>query len=200
MIAYASRTGTRRNLAALRSAGWRLLVSARGVLRNEGFRYALDNGAWTAYQQGTPFDEGAFTKAVDLLGAGADWVVAPDIVGGGAESLAYTRSWMEWLRPRCSKILIAVQDGMTPPDLDGLLSDRVGVAIGGTTEWKEHQLTRRVWRASTLHVLRVNSIRRINLCQYAGADSFDGSSASRYAVTLPKLDAARRQTCLWGKQ
>ena len=28
MIAYASRTGTRRNLAALRAAGWRLLVSA----------------------------------------------------------------------------------------------------------------------------------------------------------------------------
>lgn len=45
MIGYASRTGTRRNLDALRAAGWRLMVSARGALRTEGFPYALDNGA-----------------------------------------------------------------------------------------------------------------------------------------------------------
>ncbi len=56
MIAYASRTGTRRNLAALRDAGWRLMVSARGVLRTEGFPYGLDNGAWTAFQRDEPFD------------------------------------------------------------------------------------------------------------------------------------------------
>lgn len=30
-------------------------------------------------------------------------------------------------------------------------------------------------------------------CVAAGADSFDGSSASRFATTLPLLDAARRQ-------
>src|SRR3546814_4879783 len=50
VIAYASRTGTRRNLDALRDAGWRLMVSARGVLRTEGFPYELDNGAWTSFQ------------------------------------------------------------------------------------------------------------------------------------------------------
>jgi hypothetical protein len=44
MIGYTSRTGTRQNLDALRHAGWRLLVSARGPLRPEGFRYGLDNG------------------------------------------------------------------------------------------------------------------------------------------------------------
>lgn len=55
MIAYASRTGTRRNLAAIREAGWRLLVSAASCLRNEGFPYALDNGAWSAY---APVDGG----------------------------------------------------------------------------------------------------------------------------------------------
>jgi hypothetical protein len=40
MIAYASRTGTKRNLEAMRQNGWRLLVSAKGVLRTEGFKYA----------------------------------------------------------------------------------------------------------------------------------------------------------------
>ena len=79
MIGYASRTGTRRNLDALRRAGWRLMVSARGPLRPERFGYALDNGAWTAFQRGEPFDVPAFDRAVALLGPGADWIVLPDI-------------------------------------------------------------------------------------------------------------------------
>ena len=193
MMAYASRTGTRRNLAALRDAGWRLLVSARGVLRSEGFPYALDNGAWTAHQRGEQFDEEAFGQAVELLGAGADWVVAPDIVAGGLRSLAYSVAWLPRLRGR---VLIAVQDGMTPSDVAPYLSDRVGIAIGGSTEWKERQLARRVWRASYVHALRVNTARRIALCHWAGVDSFDGSSVSRYAANLPRLDQMRRAPCL----
>ena len=39
MIGYASRTGTKRNLDALRAAGWRLLISATGVHRDEGFPF-----------------------------------------------------------------------------------------------------------------------------------------------------------------
>lgn len=96
MIAYASRTGTRSTLAALRAAGWRLLVSATGVLRTEGFGYALDNGAWSAFQRGQSFDELAFRRALDMLGAGADFVVVPDIVCGGEASLEL--SW----EGRCS--------------------------------------------------------------------------------------------------
>ena len=57
---YASRTGTRRALDLFRSWGWRILVSARGVVRTEGFAYALDNGAWTAHAKGEPFDDAAF--------------------------------------------------------------------------------------------------------------------------------------------
>jgi len=72
MVGYASRTGTRRNLTALRNAGWRLLVSAKDELRTEGMRYALDNGAWSAFVQQQPFDEDAFLLAVDRLGEGAD--------------------------------------------------------------------------------------------------------------------------------
>jgi hypothetical protein len=62
MIAYASRTGTRRNLDALRNAEWRLMVSTRGVLRTEGFSYALDNGAWTSFQRGEPSHAAAFER------------------------------------------------------------------------------------------------------------------------------------------
>lgn len=72
MIAYTSRTGTRTTLEALRTAGWRLLVSAANDHRMEGMPYALDNGAWTYHSRRVPFDEGRFLDALRLLGEHAD--------------------------------------------------------------------------------------------------------------------------------
>lgn len=206
MRAYASRTGTRRNLAALRAHGWRLMVSARGVLRHEGFPYALDNGAWTAHQRGEPFDAPAFEKAVKLLGANADFIVVPDIVMGGLDSLNFSRRWLKNLRRRNAlrgqTFLIAVQNGMEPKHVRRLLNAKVGVFIGGDTEWK--LATLRQWselahsRGAICHVGRVNTARRIHACEAAGVDSFDGSSASRFAVTLRPLELARQQTDIEG--
>lgn len=195
-MAYASRTGTRRNLAALRVAGWGLMLSATGVHRTEGFeRYALDNGAWTAYQQGRAWDARKFAALVDVFGPGADFVAVPDIVAGGLDSLRLSESWL----PRLSGLrLVPVQDGMLPGDVTGLLGPSVGIFLGGSTDWKLD--TMRAWGGVArevgcyFHVGRVNSIRRIRLCASCGADSFDGTSATRFAVTLPKLDNARRQT------
>lgn len=208
MIAYASRTGTRRNLAMLRALGWRLMVSAKGVLRTEGFRYALDNGAWTAHQKGEPFDVPAFEKAVGLLGSGADFIVLPDIVMGGMESLEMSLRWLKKLRRRVklkgARFLIAVQNGMeaVAPRIARWLNKKVGIFVGGDTDWKIE--TMGFWaklarsRGAICHVGRVNTERRIRLCEAAGVDSFDGSSASRYAINAPRLDAARRQTDIEG--
>ena len=197
-MAYASRTGTRRNLDALRRAGWRLLVVAGAVLRTEGFPYALDNGAWSCHQRGVPFDSDAFIDALELLGAGADWVALPDIVGGGSESLDLSMSWLDRVRAINSSILLPVQDGMVPGDIAPILkAKKVGIFLGGSTDWKLK--TMRDWGqiASSLgcyfHVARVNSAKRIRLCQDARAHSFDGTSATRFAVTLPNLDNERRQ-------
>lgn len=200
MICYASRTGTRRNLAALRSAGWRLLLSPAGVLRTEGFRYGLDNGAWAAFQRGRAIDLDAFERAVERFGSAADWVVAPDIVAGGLRSLELTERWLHPLR-HLRLVLIAVQDGMTPADVAPLIRPTVGIFLGGSTEWKLASMQR--WGdwchtvGAYYHVARVNSAERIREALRAGADSIDGSSASRYAVTLPPLDRARRQRVLF---
>ena len=197
MVGYASRTGTRRNLAALDDAEWRLLVSAKGVLRTEGMRYAIDNGAWTAFQQQQPFDEPAFLVAIERLGEGADWIVLPDIVEGGLASLDYSLKWKERLRGMPSQLLIAVQDEMQLVDVASFLSPTVGIFVGGSTQWKE--ATAEAWgslarrRNCHLHVGRVNSARRIRICAAAGANSFDGTSASRFSKTLPRLDRATRQ-------
>lgn len=201
MIAYASRTGTRRNLDALRASGWRLMISARGVLRTEGFRYALDNGAWTSFQRGEAFHDAAFERAIALLGPGADWIVLPDIVMGGVASLEFSLRWLDRLRKRRSlsaaTFLIAVQNGMKPAQVLNLLDPRLGIFVGGDTQWK--LATMALWarlahsRGAVCHVGRVNSVRRIRLCAAAGVDSFDGSGVSRFAKALPPLDLARRQ-------
>lgn len=206
MIGYAARTGTRRNLDALRRAGWRLMVSARGPLRPERFRYALDNGAWTAFQQGELFDVPAFERAVTLLGPGADWIVLPDIVAGGLASLRFSLDWLDTLRNRPelhgAQYLLAVQNGMEPQHIAPLAGPEIGIFVGGDTPWKLATIA--TWtrlaheRGAICHVGRVNTVRRIRLCAAAGADSFDGSGVSRFASALPPLDLARRQPDIEG--
>lgn len=204
VIGYASRTGTKRNLDALRGAGWHLLVSATGVHRTEGFPYALDNGAWTAHQQDRPWDRVAFERLIDALGEDAEFVIAPDIVGGGARSLARSIAWLPTLRVATrGLVLIPVQDGMQAAELRPYLNEWTGIFLGGTTGWK--LATMKAWGVLAreadcyFHVGRVNTQKRIRMCQEAGAHSFDGTSVSRFAVTLPQLDAAIRQGHLkWG--
>jgi hypothetical protein len=195
LTAYASRTGTKQNLDAMRKAGWRLLVSAAGVVRTEGFeRYALDNGAWSAYTQGKEFDELAFGRALDLVGEQADWVVIPDRVAAGKHSLDFSLKWLERLRHCPVKLLLAVQDGMEIDDVRELVNPAVGIFLGGTTEWKLK--TMEAWgvlarrKNAYFHVGRVNSALRIGKCANAGAQSFDGTSVTRFSKTLPRLDNA----------
>ncbi len=195
IIPYASRTGTKRNLDGLRAFGWRLLVSATGVLRTEGFpKYALDNGAWTAFQSGKPFDEHKFQVALRKLGKDADWANIPDIVAGGRASLELSLRWMRHVLDECRMGLLPVQDGIVPSDVADVLGERVGIFIGGSTKWKLdtiHQWCRLARdKGAWCHVGRVNSPLRIRLCQSAGATSFDGTNASRFAKNQPKLQRA----------
>jgi hypothetical protein len=142
MILYASRTGTRRNLAEMRRYGWRLIVSSEGVWRHEGFKYAIDNGAWTAHQQERPWDESKFLGLLRALGHGADWVVLPDIVCGGMASLERSVSWIDRIPyPK----LLPVQDGFEPHHVREYLGSNVGIFVGGSAEWKEETLD--IWGA-----------------------------------------------------
>jgi hypothetical protein len=201
VIYYVSRTGTRRNLQAIRAAGFRLLVSSAGRVRTEGFPYGLDNGKWTAHTTGQPWDEPAFISMVGELGAGADWLVVPDIVEGGLASLELSREWLPRLEGLCPLLLIAVQDGMAPEDLEGLVGPDVGIFLGGSTAWKLQ--TMKAWGAFAhrvgchFHVGRVNTAKRMALAISAGAHTADGSSASRFAETVPMLLNATRQVDLF---
>lgn len=199
----ASWTGTRRNMAGLRAAGWGLILSpvhrfSRSKSWDE-WEYGLDNGAWTAFQKKEEWSEEPFVRLVEQYAPCARFVVAPDIVAGGMDSLRRSEAWLPRL-DAARIVLVPVQDGMEPRDVRSMLSNRVGIFMGGSTEWKWQrladfaQLAREI--GCYLHVGRVNTVRRIRYCTAVGAHSFDGTSATMYAVTLPKLDAARRQMAL----
>ena len=139
MMPYASRTGTKRNIEAMRRAGWRMLCEPSQLSRYGGQRpplaYALDNGAWGCFQKGVDFDSESFLKMLGWLGDDADWIVVPDIVQGGLDSLLFSLTWLSRVLS-FGAALIAVQDGMETADVSDLLNDRVGIFLGGSTEWK----------------------------------------------------------------
>jgi hypothetical protein len=153
--------------------------------------YALDNGAWSDFQHHRTFDDDAFERLIGRLGANADWIVLPDIVAGGRKSLDLSIRWLNRTLSLCPLVLIAVQDGMVESDLAGLVGPSVGIFMGGTSEWKDANMER--WgafcaaRRLHYHVGRVNTRGRMRLALASGATSADGSSASRFAVTTPRL-------------
>lgn len=217
MIGYASHTGTRRNVAGLKAAGWRVLLTPGGDTYCLGLAHACDNGAWPAYQQhlktGAPnrLDLPAFERLIERRGATADFIVAPDIVAEGEASLALSAEWVPVLLALYPQtlILIAVQDGHEQPEPLAQIcqlvrrgAGRVGLFVGGSTDWKLRTLP--IWAEVKrqlrcyLHIARVNTARRIALCAAAEADSFDGTSASRFAKSLPMLEQAARQPALIG--
>lgn len=203
MMYYASRTGTGRNLRALKAAGFGLLVSRCGAWRTEGFPYILDPGTWTDYQTGSEFDADAFDRLVDRLGPGADFIILPDIVAGGMRSLELSVKWLQrWhnRRHELPLLLIAVQDGMTEDDVRPYVGPNVGIFLGGSTEWKLETMVRWGTFCALLgihyHAARINTLQRFHLAHDAGALSADGSSGTRFAKTIPLLIRGQQQPSL----
>lgn len=212
MMGFASNTGTKRNLAGLKREGWGVLVTPFGDQDPQGLPYIIDNGAWRAFQRFLAgqqadklLDVPLFLGLLRRMGGGALAVILPDIVGEGAASLALSAQYEAQVRflvgPR-PVLLLAVQDGMENmlDQVEAFMQRGCGIFVGGTTAWKEATLP--VWAAIArkygcwLHVGRVNTARRIALCAAAGATSFDGTSATKYASTLPMLAEAARQPAL----
>ncbi|MHC5194673.1 hypothetical protein ACYSUW_13060 [Pseudomonas frederiksbergensis] len=87
MIAYASRTGTKRNLEAMRQNGWRLLVSAKGVLRTEGFKYVSTMGRGLPSHRGSRSMTTRFRKHLN------DWARRPI---SSLCLISYVADWLRW--------------------------------------------------------------------------------------------------------
>tara|TARA_R100001509_G_scaffold163306_2_gene137351 strand:- start:168 stop:782 length:615 start_codon:yes stop_codon:yes gene_type:complete len=202
VIAYCSATGTLSTIAALKKAGWRMLVVATGHDKNSGLPYAIDNGAWSAFNQGKPFDTAKFRKILKWSATqdiAPDWVVLPDIVAGGLDSLEFSMSWHDEVRPYSDTLLLAIQDGMEPKHIEPIMKPGMGIFLGGSTEWKLRVMPE--WgefckNKYYYHIARVNTVRRILYASSCGADSFDGTSVCQFPVNLKKLNKARNQMAL----
>lgn len=210
MIAYASWTGTKTTLSALQGAGWRLLMSPdtldRCINKARPFwpdqkpaPFALDNGAWGCFQRQEPFDEDRFSWALARIGEEADWIVMPDSVGDPQKTMQMAARWWRQLA-NYSNPLLAVQDGMSEDDVRPWIARGFGIFLGGSTDWKLQTMRR--WGSlaretgAYFHVGRVNTAKRIKMCALCGADSFDGTSATRFSKTIPMLTNANRQLAL----
>lgn len=205
VLAYTTRTGTRTILTRLAAKRWRLLLTPDASALPAGWDggYALDNGAWGAHQRGARCDVQRFAALLAARGAASDWVVAPDVVGDGAASWALTQAWLASCLSRAPRVLIAVQDGMTPATIRARLGERVGIFVGGSTGWKLAMLAQ--WGALAaqtgcwLHVARVNTRRRLDAAMAVGATSFDGNGAMLFAKHQARMDGWRKQGGLWAR-
>lgn len=155
----------------------------------EDWQFVLDNGAYSAYSNNIPWEEERFYSYVKRLvdnNLTPMFVVLPDIVAGGIQSLNRSVTHIPRL-PEAWEKYLPVQDGMVDEDVIPILEQVDGIFVGGTVVWKWRTAERWCHLAHTFglkcHIGRVNSERQLLSAKNVGADSVDGSSASRNHTT-----------------
>ncbi len=161
---------------------------------------ALDNGAFPAWKKGYPFQENVFLKTLDecyRLGIPLDFIVCPDIVGGGQRSLEFSLEWAEGRLKTAPNLALVVQDDIytresictlsspiTPEMLGHYDIERFSyIFVGGTPEWKWRTLPEWVSfcndRKRACHVGQCGTFDRLKLCKSLKVTSVDSTSFTR---------------------
>lgn len=176
----------------------------------EGIRWFLDNGAFHSWKNGKPFDADAFRNTLWKLEkciSTPDFIVCPDIVCGGVESLRFSEKWLSEI-PGGYPVYLAVQDGMSFDFVDEYIGLFDGVFVGGSVSWKWENLESWVGfahaRGMHCHVGRVGKFRDIIRTKNAGADSIDSSTITQANRTglygkwsgFRRIEACEKQSVL----
>lgn len=178
MVAYVGQTRAKRLIEEIRSYGWGEMVS-RGELPPRRYPFALDNGVFGDWKAHRPFDEAAYLRDLDKLDRlqlQPDFLVVPDKIAAGTESLEFSLSWLGRLEGT-APLYLAVQDGMAPLHVEPVLRRFAGLFVGGTVPWKLR--TARTWTVLAhdaglrCHIGRVGTARRVRWARTTGADSID---------------------------
>jgi hypothetical protein len=154
--------------------------------------FALDNDAFSAYANGTPWDYHAWRRMLDHvadLELKPKWALVPDKVGDRGATLNQWYAYNETVRQYGFEPAFALQDGMTW--LDVPIECRV-LFLGGTTSWKWRSLEYWCQMPQILHVGRVNSLDRLFTCDRLGVDSVDGTGWFRDTMEAGKAADLRR--------
>lgn len=172
--------GTKKN-DLVKECGFGLVYSPCFILpeRND-IPYILDNGAWTAFNQKTEWDEEQFYKAVSIY-PNYDFVIIPDIVAGGKSSLKRSIEHIDRLEhPR----YLAVQNGIFGGDCLKVVPHIDGIFVGGDMIWKLREAE--YWcnfahkYGLKCHIGRVGTKKLYDWAMQCGADSVDGSTPVRH--------------------
>lgn len=137
----------------------------------------LDNGAFKAWKAGESFNETLFMRAVDDAARfDPDFIVTPDIVAGGSESLSLSLEWSDRLSG-AAPLALVVQDGMGEREVRDALAPFSTIFVGGTLPWKMATGQRWVQLAHAngrrCHIGRAGSVDRVKWAKRIGADSID---------------------------
>jgi hypothetical protein len=138
--------------------------------------YALDNGAYTAFLSGEPWDESRWLvllRWAALAGPLPLWALVPDVVGNRERTIASWERYAHVVRRFGFRAAFALQDGMTFADVP---DEECVLFVGGSSEWKDAAIV--PWCArfpGRVHVGRVNGWERLHASWKAGAISVDGT-------------------------
>lgn len=207
MIAYVGQTRSKSLIAELLAHGLRECTQ-RGELPPRRSPWFFDNGAFRDWKAGAPFAVGDYVGSLRLLRTmetPPDFIVAPDIVAGGAASIRRSIAWIDGIK-QCSDapIYLVAQDGMTDAEILTALEWFGGLFVGGSVGWKRDSAERLVQLAhdahKPCHIGRAGTARKVAWCIRIGADSLDSCLPLWSKQYLAKfLDAlAGRQLDMWG--
>jgi hypothetical protein len=158
-----------------RSVGWLVGPSGRSKTRlREWMPYALDNDAFSAWENGTEWDEGDYFDFLDWVAAqeySPIWAAVPDVVGDKARTMAAWGKYSARVRAYGWPVAFVVQDGMTPADVPPCSI----VFLGGTYKWKWRNAERFACFFPRMHIGRVNTLGKLRRCDELGVESVDGT-------------------------
>ena len=177
MKVYLGQTRSRSLIERLTAYGWGEMTCPTEIPPRR-YPWAFDNGAFKDWKLGQPFNETVFLRGCDAMQRQTppDFMVLPDIVAGGVPSLEYSMGWRDRLLG-LAPLYLAVQDGMTAPDVAPIIDLIDGLFVGGTTQWKVRSGSS--WVAlgqrfgKPCHIGRVGTARRVRWARRIGADSLD---------------------------
>ena len=151
------------------------------------FKCCLDNGAFRNWQRGYPFMESSFFACMEKchkVGIDLHFIVCPDIVTGGKDSLAFSMEYARTKLKTAQNLALAVQDGVTPKDVSNeYLGNFTHIFVGGTREWKWETADEWVKYAHSkdlkCHIGRCGTLDRLEYARDMGADSVDSTNMAR---------------------
>lgn len=147
------------------------------------FPYALDNGAFAAWDQDDNvwredlWNVEAWRKMIRWADANTIkpvWAIVPDWIGSGERTI---ERWYQFKDEVPFPKALAVQNGMGVKEARELDPDVI--CVGGTTEWKWATVEMWAREFPRVHVLRVNAPSKLQYLEDLGVESCDGTGWNR---------------------